>query len=752
MSDAPSAPPREGVTVTPPRATRIPPLDPETPESQAPNPHHASNNAGPGQQPQRTGGFGATGAASSEAMPPKLDDEEDAEQQDALVNDVNRTHVSSDTPAADVAAVARLASDDDRTRADADEQCDEPAEDEPMAESGDEREAGDGREADLADEPAHDESAEDTDADERDVGDETEDEDMADPGPERWSFLDLRGGHHALDVYHEVRLVVSRFASFSRASAPNDIGFRPTRAKHETVQNLTTRKPNPFPNTPRLATVRQSGGLDGSSYGDTTAAQASRGRDIQGIPWDRLQFTRERYREKRVSEYKNYANLEIDVARLDAVCTPVREVGEDDARAFDAGFDECFGVEHDFATDPRYDERTNARTNGKYYQFAHNTRAVRSNFVHFQLRNLVWATSKNDAYVMSENRIVHWNAATRRATTTLDLDGGGGGGGGPPQGARARARDEDGGGGGDAGGDEDDSEEEDLDGESRRGASGSGGERERRADGGGASFALSGNFPRIQVSTTCARDSLVAAGGFAGELVVLDVDTGVSASTRVTRDDNGITNAVDFFSAPSGAEALVCSNNDKATRWYDIATMRCVARHEYPWAVNYTAVGRDGTLAAVVGDTKEAWVVDTRTGKLVQTCEGHLDFSFAAAWHPDGVRFATGNQDTTARVWDIRHTGQSLAVLRGRMGAVRSLRFSSDGAFLAAAEPADFVHVYDVNASFTKKQTLDHFGETAGVSFSPCGEALFVGVADLTYGSVLEFERSRWGHGAAAIA
>lgn len=118
------------------------------------------------------------------------------------------------------------------------------------------------------------------------------------------------------------------------------------------------------------------------------------------------------------------------------MCTPVREVGEDDARAFDAGFDECFGVEHDFATfatDGYDDPRTRdgrARTNGKYYRFAHNTRAVRSNFVHFQLRNLVWATSKNDAYVMSENRIVHWNAATRRATTALDLDGGGGGG--PP--------------------------------------------------------------------------------------------------------------------------------------------------------------------------------------------------------------------------------------------------------------------------------------------------------------------------------
>ena len=127
------------------------------------------------------------------------------------------------------------------------------------------------------------------------------------------------------------------------------------------------------------------------------------------------------------------------------MCTPVRDVGEEDD--FGNGvFDECFGA-HDetfghfdtfdtFGTSAvrgSHASRTNtnplsANGNGKYYRFAHNTRAVRSNFVHFQLRNLVWATSKNDAYVMSENRVVHWNAATRRATTALDLDGGGGGG------------------------------------------------------------------------------------------------------------------------------------------------------------------------------------------------------------------------------------------------------------------------------------------------------------------------------------
>lgn len=59
-------------------------------------------------------------------------------------------------------------------------------------------------------------------------------------------------------------------------------------------------------------------------------------------------------------------------------------------------------------------------------------------------------------------------------------------------------------------------------------------------------------------------------------------------------------------------------------------------------------------------------------------------------------------QDTTSRVWDIRLPGKSLAVLSGRMGAIRSLRFSSDGRFLAMAEPADFVHVFDVKAGFQR--------------------------------------------------
>lgn len=42
---------------------------------------------------------------------------------------------------------------------------------------------------------------------------------------------------------------------------------------------------------------------------DTTAAQAREGRDIQGIPWERLSITREKYRQTRLEQYKNYENI-----------------------------------------------------------------------------------------------------------------------------------------------------------------------------------------------------------------------------------------------------------------------------------------------------------------------------------------------------------------------------------------------------------------------------------------------------------
>lgn len=61
-------------------------------------------------------------------------------------------------------------------------------------------------------------------------------------------------------------------------------------------------------------------------------------------------------------------------------------------------------------------------------------------------------------------------------------------------------------------------------------------------------------------------------------------------------------------------------------------------------------------------------------------------------------------------MWDVRNLSKSVAVLKRNLGAIRSIRFSSEGQFMAIAEPADFVHAYDAKNRFEKEQEIDFFG------------------------------------------
>lgn len=52
---------------------------------------------------------------------------------------------------------------------------------------------------------------------------------------------------------------------------------------------------------------------------DTSSALARKGLDIQGIPWDRLNISREKYRLTRLEQYKNYENIPSSGAAVDKV-------------------------------------------------------------------------------------------------------------------------------------------------------------------------------------------------------------------------------------------------------------------------------------------------------------------------------------------------------------------------------------------------------------------------------------------------
>ncbi|XP_028085014.1 uncharacterized WD repeat-containing protein C2A9.03-like isoform X2 [Camellia sinensis] len=320
------------------------------------------------------------------------------------------------------------------------------------------------------------------------------------------------------------------------------------------------------------------------------------------------------------------------------------------------------------------------------------TKAIRLSFFFLQLRNLLWATSKHDVYLIQNYSVMHWSSLLGRSKEVLNV-------------AKPIVP-------------------------------------TLKYPG-----SLAQTLHRVQISTMAVKDNLLVAGGFKGELICKYLNqSGVAFSTKITTDENAITNAVDICYNPNGSVRIMTANNDAQVRVFDAVNFKCIGHLCFPWSVNNTSVSPDGKLLAVLGDSAECLITDAQSGKVLQNLKGHLDYSFSSAWHPDGRIFATGNQDTTCRLWDIRKLSESVSVLKGRMGAIRAIRFSSDGRFMAMAEPADFVHVFDAQCDYAKAQEIDLFGEIAGISFSPDMEALFVGVADRMYGSLLEFKRRDYNH------
>uniref|UniRef100_A0A453IEZ4 Uncharacterized protein n=1 Tax=Aegilops tauschii subsp. strangulata TaxID=200361 RepID=A0A453IEZ4_AEGTS len=187
---------------------------------------------------------------------------------------------------------------------------------------------------------------------------------------------------------------------------------------------------------------------------DTSALEYRQGKDMQEIPWERLNYSRDQYRQMRLKQYKNYQSL---------------------ARPRDTLEKEC----------------QRGETRDAFYDFHLNTRHVKPTIVHFQLRNLLWATSKHDVYVTQNYSVMHWSSLLRRGKEVLNVAG-------PNQDMR-----------------------------------------------GGRPLS------RVQISTMTVKDNLLAAGGFHGELICKYVDQpGVAFCTNLAGNKKSITNAVEIYESP----------------------------------------------------------------------------------------------------------------------------------------------------------------------------------------------------------
>ncbi|KAI0442229.1 WD40 repeat-like protein [Xylaria telfairii] len=256
-----------------------------------------------------------------------------------------------------------------------------------------------------------------------------------------------------------------------------------------------------------------------------------------------------------------------------------------------------------------------------------------------------------------------------------------------------------------------------------------------------------------QVSTLAAEEGMLVTGSFYGTYRYRRLETEDEScyyDGRLTDHTSGITNHVQVNSSRSSSTPVAAfASNDYGFRMVDLTRNEIILDKMYDHALNCTALSTDKRLRVMVGDRQDVLITEAETGKILVNLRGHRDFGFACDWAPDGWTLATGNQDKSIRIWDARmlenSRGESVpvSVIRTEMAGVRSLRFSPLGSgkrLLLAAEEADVINIIDAQ-TFNSKQTVDVFGELAGVSFTNAGQEVVALSSDPVRGGVLCLSR-----------
>lgn len=170
------------------------------------------------------------------------------------------------------------------------------------------------------------------------------------------------------------------------------------------------------------------------------------------------------------------------------------------------------------------------------------------------------------------------------------------------------------------------------------------------------------SYPNANLNPTCLAVSknLYALGGHEGNIELFNLKNSDSIYHGTITEDGGahITNHVAFSDDDGSSLNLLVSSNDCTLKIFDLANglTNPIFKFSKSTAINFAKVSPFKPLIATYSDQREPEIIDKRSSEVVMSLKGHEDYGFCVDWHPiDENIIASGNQDATTRIWDLRN-------------------------------------------------------------------------------------------------
>ena len=230
--------------------------------------------------------------------------------------------------------------------------------------------------------------------------------------------------------------------------------------------------------------------------------------------------------------------------------------------------------------------------------------------------------------------------------------------------------------------------------------------------------------------------NFILIGHEGSEISLVDLET--ARLLRCTKfhenNENQLINCIRFLDDRSGGLKTIIAGNKHNVEIYDFERSTTPMRSiPVDFFVNSITLSRDNTQMGIAYDDTQVDVFDLRTSKKSNEFKGHQDYTFSVDFDCSGNYLASGNQDCSTRIWDLRKN-QAAAVLPTKSFASANVKFIQNSKYLVAGENYNYVTCYNAHQGYTTSTVLDYMGELVGIGYNKDEREMYVGVGSKVQG------------------